>query len=62
MDIKNKNFLITKNEVTRKILLEHDLTELPTLDDTFIFINEPKKLIKFEYEKLDIVPTNKLNF
>lgn len=63
MEIKDKNFVITKSEDARKILLANGLTEMPnSKNDLFVFINEPKKIMKFAYESLPIRFTNKLYF
>ena len=63
MNIKDKNFVITKDENVRKILLANDLTEVPNCKgDFFVFVNEPKKFQKFYYDELDITFTNKLYF
>ena len=62
MEIKDKNFIITKDEFAREILLKNGLIEMPSnAKDLFVFVNEPKKLM-FEYDKLKIRFTNKLYF
>ena len=62
MEIKNKNFILTKDPEARKILMDHGLTEMHNNDGLYIFINEPKKLTKFNFESLSLVFTNKMYF
>ena len=62
MNIKDKNFVITKDEDVRKLLIANGLTEMPSKNgDLFVFINEPKKLT-FDFESLPVRFTNKLYF
>lgn len=61
-DIKKCNFVITKDEDAKEILLKYDLTLVSSKDGLFVFVNEPKKFAKFNYEKLPIAFTNKMYF
>ncbi len=62
MEIKNKNFIITTDEKTRKTLLDNGLVEVNDGSGNYVFVNEPKKLKRFNYESLKISFTNKLYF
>lgn len=62
MEIKNKNFIITTDEKTRETLVLNGFTEIGDNSGNYVFVNEPKKLMKFDYSKLKISFTNKLHF
>lgn len=62
MEIENKNFIITTDEKTRETLILNGFTEVNDNSGKYVFVNEPKKLVKFDYSKLKISFTNKLYF
>lgn len=63
MVIEEKNFIVTKDENARQVLISNNFTELPNAKgDLYVFVNEPKKFSKFSYESLPIRFTNKLYF
>lgn len=62
MEIKNKNFIITTDKKSREILVLNGLTEIKDNSGNYVFVNEPKKLSRFNYKELKISFTNKLNF
>lgn len=62
MEKERCNFIITKDEEARKILLSYGLFEVKNVDgDVFLFVNNPKKLT-FNYDELPITFTNTLYF
>lgn len=62
MNIKEYNFVLTKDLNAKDVLLQNNLTLVSDKDGLFIFVNEPKKIMKFAYESLPIRFTNKLYF
>jgi len=62
LEIKDKNFIFTKDRESRMVLLKNGLLELHNNDGLYCFVNEPKKLMKFDYKKLSICFTNTLMF
>lgn len=62
MNIKNKNFLLTKDDEVRVVLLKQGLIELNKQDEYYVFVNEPKKLNSIQFEKLNMIPVDKLCF
>lgn len=61
-NIKDKNFIFTKDYDSRMILLKNGLLEIHNNDGLYCFVNEPKKLMNFEYTQLKINFTNTLLF
>lgn len=60
-DIMKCNFVVTKDEEAKDVLLQKGLTLVSSLNGLFIFINEPKKM-QFNFDNLHIRFTNKLYF
>ena len=60
-DIKKCNFVVTKDEEAKDILLQNGLTLVSDLNGLFTFINEPKKM-QFDFKNLHIRFTNKIYF
>ena len=61
-NMKTSNFIMTKDENTRCVLLSHNLIEVQNSGGIYVFVNEPKKMQTFNFEELDFVFTNKLVF
>lgn len=63
MKIEECNFVVTKDEATRNELLKNGFIELQnTNGDLYVFVNDPKKFAKFNFEEMPIRFTNKLYF
>lgn len=63
MNIEDKNFVVTKDEETRNELLKLGFVELHnTKGDLYVFVNDPRKFSKANFEQLPIRFTNKLYF
>ena len=62
MNIKEYNFVLTKDLHAKDVLLQNNLTLVSDNNGLFVFVNEPKKIMKFSYESLPIRFTNKLYF
>ena len=62
MEIEKKNFIVTNDEKTRDTLLMNGFVEVNDNSKNYVFVNEPKKLMRFDYSKLKISFTNKLHF
>lgn len=56
-----KKFLVCKNEDTKNKLLENGFKLLKEEDGVFIFLNNEDKK-SFDFSKLEITQTNRLNF
>lgn len=59
MNVKNANFISTRDKEVRKILMDWGLLEIHNNDGEYIFVNEPKKL-QLNFEKLNLEFTNTL--
>ena len=59
--METKNFIITTDKKTREILVINGFTEVNDNSGNYVFVNEPKKLMKFDHSKLKISFTNKLH-
>ena len=59
---QDKNFILTNDEKTKTKLLQNGLTLVGQNGDLYTFVNEPKKLNKFDFSSLKIKFTNKLMF
>lgn len=62
MENKNTNFIVTTDKKTKEILILNGFAEIKNNSGNYVFVNEPKKLMKFDYSKLKIAFTNKLHF
>jgi len=56
-----KQFLVCKDEDTKNKLLENGFKLLKEEDNVFIFLNNKNKQ-NFDFSKLEITETNRLNF
>lgn len=56
-----KQFLVCKDEDTKNKLLENGFKLLKEEDNVFIFLNNKNKQ-NFDFSKLEITQTNRLNF
>lgn len=59
---KDKNFILTTDEKTKTKLLQNGLTLIGQNGNAYTFVNEPNKLVKFNYAKLKFSFTNKIMF
>lgn len=61
-NIRDKNFIFTKDKEARMVLLRNGLLELHNNDGIYVFVNEPQKLITFDYKDLKLSFTNTLTY
>lgn len=61
-NIRDKNFIFTKDKEARMVLLKNGLLELHNNDGIYVFVNEPQKLITFDYKDLKLSFTNTLTY
>ena len=60
--IRDKNFIFTKDKEARMVLLKNGLLELHNNDGVYVFVNEPQKLVTFDYKDLKLSFTNTLTY
>lgn len=61
-NIRDKNFIFTKDKEARMVLLKNGLLELHNNDGIYVFVNEPQKLVTFDYKDLKLSFTNTLTY
>lgn len=61
-NIRDKNFIFTKDKEARMVLLRNGLLELHNNDGIYVFVNEPQKLVTFDYKDLKLSFTNTLTY
>ena len=61
-NIRDKNFIFTKDKEARMVLLRNGLLELHNNDCIYVFVNEPQKLVTFDYKDLKLSFTNTLTY
>lgn len=61
-NIRDKNFIFTKDKEARMVLLKNGLLELHNNDGVYVFVNEPQKLVTFDYKDLKLSFTNTLTY